>query len=156
MGLLKDFRDFAMKGNVVDLAVGVIIGGAFGGIVKSLVEDIIMPPVGKLVGGMDFSNLYIPLYSKDVLARQVPPMADFPKTLVDAKKLGSVVAYGNFITITINFVILAFCIFMVVKAMSMMQKAFEKEKAAEAAAAPPADVVLLTEIRDIMKSRSTI
>src|SRR5438105_7859655 len=104
MGLIKDFRDFAMRGNVVDLAVGVIIGAAFGKIVNSMVEDIIMPPVGKLIGNMDFTNLYFPLYRKDALP---PGVTDFPKLLVEAKKYGSVIAYGNFITITINFLIVA-------------------------------------------------
>jgi len=147
MGLLKDFRDFAMRGNVVDLAVGVIIGAAFKGIIDSVVADIIMPPVGKAVGNMDFSNLYIPLYT-------LPPGVDAPKTLAKAKELGSVIAYGNFITITINFLIVAFCIFIVVKAISLMQKRFEKEKVAAEAAAPPPDVVLLTEIRDLLKQRA--
>ena len=141
MGLLKDFRDFAMKGNVVDLAVGVIVGVAFGNVVNSLVKDVIMPPIGKLVGNMDFSNLYIPLY------KLPPDLKEFPKTLADAQSHGSVIAYGNFITITINFLIVAFSIFLVVKMISVMQKKFEKEKAAEAVAAPPADVVLLTEIQ---------
>jgi len=146
MGLVKEFKEFAMKGNVVDLAVGVIIGGAFGGIVSSLVNDVIMPPIGKLIGNMDFSNLYIPLYS-------MPAGTEAPKTLLEAKKLGSVVAYGNFLTILINFIILAFVIFMMIK---LMNRAMRKEKAAEAAAAPPAppaDVLLLTEIRDILKTK---
>ena len=147
MGLVKDFRDFAMRGNVVDLAVGVIIGAAFKGIIDSVVADIIMPPVGKAVGNMDFSNLYIPLY-------HLPPGVEAPKTLAKAKELGSVIAYGNFITITINFLIVAFCIFMVVKAISLMQKRFEKEKIAAEAAAPPPDVVLLTEIRDLLKQKA--
>ena len=131
MGLVKDFREFAMRGNVIDLAVGVIIGAAFGKIVGSLVEDIIMPPIGKLIGNMDFTNLYVPLYTLP------PEVKEVPKTLIEAKKYGSVIAYGKFITITINFLIVAFCIFLVVKAMTVMQKRFEKEKAAEAVAAPP-------------------
>lgn len=148
MGFFSEFKQFAMKGNVVDLAVGVIIGGAFGGIVNSMVNDVIMPPVGKLIGNMDFSNLYIPLY-------ELPAgVTEFPKTLVEAKKLGSVVAYGNFITILINFVILAFVIFMMIK---LMNRAMRKEAAKAAAPAPPApppaDVVLLTEIRDLLKSK---
>jgi large conductance mechanosensitive channel len=152
MGLISEFRAFAMRGNVVDLAVGVIIGAAFGKIVNSVVEDIIMPPIGKLIGNMDFTNLYFPLYGKDVL--QKAALLDFPKTLVEAKKLGSVIAYGNFITITINFLIVAFCIFLIIKLMNAAQKRFEKEKAAAAVAAPPAQEVLLTEIRDILKQKA--
>jgi len=176
MGLLKDFRDFAMKGNVVDLAVGVIVGVAFGNVVNSLVKDILMPPIGKLVGGLDFTNLYVSLSDKvdaanaellHKIAATQPAVAGsgvmgnamhaFDAStrlpLDKAKELGPVIAYGSFITITINFLIVSFCIFLVVKAMAAMQKRFEKEKAAEAAAAPPADVVLLTEIRDLLKSK---
>lgn len=146
MGLMKEFRDFAMRGNVIDLAVGVIIGAAFGRIVNSMVEDVIMPPIGKLIGNMDFTNLYAPLYS-------LPDgIKEYPKTLAEAKTMGSVIAYGNFLTITINFLIVAFCIFMVIKLMNTAKKRFEKEQAA-APAAPPADVALLTEIRDILKTK---
>ena len=108
MGLLKEFRDFAVKGNVVDLAVGVIIGVEFGKVTNSLVADIIMPPIGKLVGKMDFSNLYLPLY-------EMPKGQEWPKTLAKAKDLGSVLAYGNFITIVINFIVVAFAVFLVVR-----------------------------------------
>lgn len=108
----KEFKEFAVKGNVVDLAVAVIIGAAFGKIVTSFVEDIIMPPIGAATGGLDFSNLYMPLSSKIT-----PGLA-----LADAKKLGPVLAYGNFITIVINFLIVAFCIFLVVKALNNMKK----------------------------------
>jgi len=144
MGLVKEFREFALKGNVVDLAVGVIIGAAFGRIVNSLVEDIIMPPIGKLIGNMDFSNLYFPLYSLPA------GRTDFAKTLVDAKKDGSVIAYGNFLTIMINFLIVAFCIFLIIK---LMNRAIRKRDA-EPVAIPttPADIVLLTEIRDLLKT----
>jgi large conductance mechanosensitive channel len=145
MGLAKEFREFAMRGNVVDLAVGVIIGAAFGKIVTSLVEDIIMPPIGKLIGNMDFTNLYVPLYSLPA------GKTEFAKTLVDAKKDGSVVAYGNFITITINFIIVAFCIFLVVKLMNKLNR-----KPAPAPAVPPPptkDQELLIEIRDAIKAR---
>lgn len=117
--MIKEFKKFAMRGNVVDLAVGVIIGGAFGKIIASLVEDLIMPPLGRIAGNLDFSNLYIPLSEKIT-----PGLA-----LADAKKLGPVWAYGNFITITINFLIVAFCIFLVVKAMNTLQK---KEEAVAA------------------------
>ena len=110
--MLKEFKEFAMKGNVVDLAVAVIIGAAFGRIVTSLVEDIIMPVIGKLTGGLDFSNLYLPLSDK------VPAGL----SLVEARKHGAVLAWGNFVTIVINFLIIAFCIFLVVKALNSMKK----------------------------------
>jgi large conductance mechanosensitive channel len=108
----KEFKEFAVKGNVVDLAVAVIIGAAFGKIVSSFVEDVIMPPVGAATGGLDFSNLYVPLSSK-----VTPGLA-----LADAKKLGPVLAYGNFITVVINFVIVALCIFLVVQALNKMKR----------------------------------
>ena len=148
MGLMREFREFAMRGNVVDLAVGVIIGAAFGKIVGSVVEDIIMPPIGKLIGNMDFTNLYYALYPA--------PEGGYPKTLVDAKKLGSVVAYGNFITLTINFMIIAFCIFLIVKLMNVAKKKFEREKAAEPPPPPSTQEVLLTEIRDILRQKSSV
>ena len=107
MGMMQDFKAFAVKGNVVDLAVAVIIGTAFGKIVESLVQDIIMPVVGKIFGGLDFSNYYLPLNDQ---AAQL--------TLVEAKKLGAVFAYGSFITILINFLILAFIIFQMVRILS--------------------------------------
>jgi large conductance mechanosensitive channel len=148
MKILREFRDFAMRGNVVDLAVAVIIGAAFGRIVTSLVEDILMPPIGKLIGNMDFTNLYYPLYN-------LPQgTAQYPKTLVEAKKLGSVIAYGNFITLAINFLIIAFCIFMIVKMMTVAKKRFEKEKPAEAPGPPSPQEVLLTDIRDILRAQS--
>jgi large conductance mechanosensitive channel len=150
MKILREFRDFAMRGNVIDLAVGVIIGAAFGRIVTSLVEDILMPPIGRVIGNMDFTNLYYPLYP-------LPnDMASYPKTLVDAKKLGSVVAYGNFITLTINFIIIAFCIFLVVKAMNVAKKRFDREKAAEPPPPPSQQEILLTEIRDILREKRSV
>ena len=142
--MLKEFRDFAMKGNVVDLAVGVIIGAAFGSIVGSLVADIIMPIVGKIAGwitggaGLDFSNYFIGL-SKDVVATN----------LADAKKQGAVLAWGNFLTLTLNFLIVAFVLFLVIRAMNTL-----KRKDAAAPAAPPKptrEEELLTEIRDLLK-----
>jgi len=108
----KQFKEFAVKGNAVDLAVGVIIGAAFGKIVSSIVEDLLMPPVGRLVGNLDFSNLYLPL--SDKITPGLP--------LAEAKKLGPVFAYGNFITITINFVIVAFCIFLVVRGINKLKQ----------------------------------
>jgi large conductance mechanosensitive channel len=154
MGFISEFRDFAMKGNVVDLAVGVIIGGAFGKIVDSMINDIMMPVVGKVVGNVDFSNLYIPLSDK-VSAELAAKGA---LGLADAKKLGAVLAYGNFITILINFIILAFCIFLVVKAMNEARKRIERQKEAAPAPpppppAPPASEVYLKEIRDLLAKR---
>ncbi|MGZ5005480.1 MAG: large conductance mechanosensitive channel protein MscL [Chthoniobacterales bacterium] len=108
----KEFKEFAVKGNAIDLAVGVIIGAAFGKIVTSIVEDLIMPPIGKAVGNLDFSNLYIPLSDKITAGM----------SLAEAKKAGPVLAYGNFLSITINFLIVAFCIFLVVKAINKMKR----------------------------------
>jgi large conductance mechanosensitive channel len=139
--MLKEFQEFISKGNVMDLAVGVIIGGAFGLIVSSFVADIIMPIVGAIFGGFDFSNYFLPL-SANVTAT----------SLVEAKKQGAVFAYGNFLTVVINFLILAWIIFLMVKAVNTMRKRVEKEKTAEPAA-PPADVVLLTEIRDLLAKK---
>lgn len=145
MSMLKDFRAFAIKGNVVDLAVGVIIGGAFGKIVGSLVEDIIMPIVGKIFGGLDFANYYLPLNGQ---AYGLP--------LAEAKKAGAVFAYGNFLTIFINFLILAFIIFQMVRAINKARDlASKREEAAPVAPAPtPEDVLLLREIRDALKKQS--
>src|ERR1700744_2346182 len=135
--MLKDFRDFAMKGNVVDLAVAVIIGAAFGAIVTSLVNDIIMPIIGA-IGSLDFNNYFLPL-SKNVTATN----------LADAKKQGAVLAYGNFITLAVNFVIVAFVLFLVIRGMNQL-----KRKEAAVPAAPPKptrEEELLTEIRDLLK-----
>lgn len=134
--MLEEFKKFAMKGNVVDLAIGVIIGAAFGKIVESLVGDIIMPIFGA-IGGLDFSNYFIRLSSKIT--------AD---SLIEAKKQGAVLAYGNFITVAINFTIIAFALFFVVKGINRLQR--QKEAAPEVPAAPPKEEVLLTEIRDLL------
>ena len=140
MSVLKEFREFAVQGNVIDLAVGVIIGAAFGKIVDSLVADIIMPVVGLVFGSLDFSNLYVVLGS-------VP--AGVANNLAELKKAGvPVLAYGNFITIAVNFVILAFIIFMMVKQVNRLRRT---EEAAPAPVAPPEDIVLLREIRDSLK-----
>ena len=139
--MLKEFQEFISKGNVMDLAVGVIIGGAFGLIVSSLVGDIIMPIIG-MAGSADFSNYFLPL-SDAVTAT----------SLEEAKKQGPVFAYGNFLTVVINFVILAWIIFLMVKGVNTMRKKLEKEKAAEPAPPPAADVVLLTEIRDLLAKK---
>jgi large conductance mechanosensitive channel len=136
--MLKEFREFAMKGNVVDLAVGVIIGVAFGAIVTSLVNDIIMPLVGAAIGGLDFSNYYIPLASK-VTANN----------LADAKKQGAVLAYGSFLTLTLNFLIVAFVLFIVIRLMNKLKRRDEAKPAEPPK--PSAEVVLLTEIRDLLK-----
>jgi large conductance mechanosensitive channel len=123
MGMMKEFREFAMRGNVVDMAVGVVIGAAFGGIVKSVIDDLLMPMVGKVVGNVDFTNLYIPLSEAVSKAKAA---AGGTLALADAKKVGAVFAYGNFITILLNFVILAFCIFLVVKAVNTLKKKMEQ------------------------------
>jgi large conductance mechanosensitive channel len=138
MAMFHDFKQFAMKGNVMDLAVGVIIGAAFAKIVDSLVQDVIMPPLGKLLGGLDFSNYYVALNHQP---------AGLP--LAEAKKLGAVLAYGNFITIVLNFLILAFVVFQMVR---LVQRARTQQAAEQPAAAVPEEVVLLREIRDSLKS----
>lgn len=152
MALVKEFREFALKGNVIDLAVGVIIGAAFGKIVTSIIEDMIMPIVG-LAGNVDFSNLYFGLNEKVRAAVDAAAKAGTPLGLADARKIGPVLAYGNFITTTLNFAILAFCIFMVVKAFNTARKRFEKEQPAAAAAAPSLTESLLMEIRDSLKAK---
>jgi len=140
MSMMQEFREFAVKGNAVDLAVGVIIGGAFGKIVDSIVGDLIMPLVGKVVGNLDFSNLFVVL-------------GDNPNnlsTLADLKKAGiAVFAYGSFLTILVNFVILAFIIFLMVKQMNRLRK--PAAPVVEEAPATPEDIVLLREIRDSLK-----
>ncbi len=139
MGMMQEFKEFAVKGNVIDLAVGVIIGGAFGKIVDSLVGDLVMPVVGKIFGGLDFSNHFIPLAGQTAT------------TLAEAKKAGAVIAYGNFITIAVNFAILAFIIFLMVKQINRLKKAEEAAPAPAAPAPTPEDIVLLREIRDSLK-----
>ena len=135
--MLKEFREFAMKGNVVDLAVGVIIGVAFGSIVNSLVGDIIMPIIGAITGGLDFSNYFTGL-SKAVTAAN----------LADAKKQGAVLAWGNFLTLTINFLIVAFVLFIVIRLMNKLKR---NEPAPAAPPKPTRQEELLTEIRDLLK-----
>jgi large conductance mechanosensitive channel len=134
--MVSEFKEFALKGNVMDLAVGVIIGGAFGKIVDSIVNDLIMPIIGRMTGGLDFSNYYIGLNGQAA-----------GLTLAEAKKAGAVFAYGNFLTVLIYFIILAFIIFMMIKQMNRLKK-----EAAPAAAPPtPEDVLLLRQIRDSLK-----
>jgi large conductance mechanosensitive channel len=147
MGMLKEFRDFAIKGNVVDLAVGIIIGAAFSKIVDSLVGDVIMPLVGRAVGSLDFSNLFVVLG---------PIPAGVGHALADLKKAGvPVLAYGNFITIVVNFLVLAFVIFMMVRAINRLRRMHEEEKNTAAAepTPPPEDVQLLREIRDELRNQ---
>jgi len=140
MSFTSEFKEFAVKGNVMDLAVGVIIGAAFGKIVDSLVGDLIMPIVGLLFGGLDFNNYFMPLAGQTAA------------TLVEAKKAGAVFAYGSFLTILLNFVILAFVIFLMVKQMNRMKREAPPLSAPPAPPAPTAeDVLLLREIRDSLK-----
>ena len=144
MAIMQEFKEFALKGNVVDLAVGVIIGAAFGKIVDSLVADIIMPVIGMIVGGLDFSNYFLPLAGQTAT------------TLAEAKKAGAVLAYGSFITVALNFVILAFIIFLMVRQMNRFRRAAEP---APAPAEPPPtaeEVLLLREIRDSLQKPSFV
>ena len=138
--MLEEFKKFALRGNVVDLAIGVIIGAAFGAIVNSLVGDVIMPMIGAITGGLDFSNYYLPLSSKVTAG-----------SLVEAKKQGAVLAWGSFLTVTLNFIIIAFVLFLVIRAINR----FSHKQAEEAEKAPPLTKTerLLTEIRDQLKSR---
>jgi large conductance mechanosensitive channel len=135
--MLEEFKKFALRGNVVDLAVGVIIGAAFSGIVNSLVGDIIMPLIGALTGGLDFSNYFLPLSSKVTAS-----------SLADAKKEGAVLAWGSFLTLSLNFVIIAFVLFLAIRALNQLKRQ-------EAETPPPLTKTeeLLTEIRDQLKSR---
>jgi large conductance mechanosensitive channel len=137
--MLEDFKKFALRGNVVDLAVGVIIGAAFGAIVNSLVGDIIMPIIGAIIGGLDFSNYFVGLSSKVTAT-----------ALADARKQGAVLAWGNFLTIVINFFIIACVLFFAIRALAKLQKT-EAAKSAEPLK-PSREVELLTEIRDLLKT----
>lgn len=140
--MLREFKEFALKGNVVDLAVGVIIGAAFGKIVESLVADIFMPIVGAFTGGLDFTNYFVSL-------KALATGAEVPPTYAKAKEMGATLGYGQFLTVAINFTIIAFILFLVVKAMNHLKQ----EEAAKAPPPPTASEVLLTEIRDLLKSR---
>ncbi|MBI1839746.1 MAG: large conductance mechanosensitive channel protein MscL [Verrucomicrobia bacterium] len=143
MGFISEFKAFAIKGNVIDMAVGVIIGGAFGKIVTSLIDDLVMPVVGKAIGNAEFNNLFIPLSGQDSKL-----------ALAEARKGGAVFAYGSFITVVINFIILAFCIFMMVKAINNLKKKEEAQPAAPPPPSPPtSEEKLLAEIRDLLKAR---
>ena len=137
--MLKKFREFALRGNVVDLAIGVIIGAAFSAIVNSMVGDLIMPLIGAVSGGIDFSNYFLPLSSKVTAT-----------TLAEAKKQGAVLGWGNFLTITLNFLIIAFVLFLAIRGLNRL---VQKEKEAEKPATLSKTEQLLTEIRDQLKSR---
>ena len=136
MSMMSEFKEFAAKGNVVDLAVGVIIGAAFGKIVDSLVVDVVMPVVGRIFGGLDFSNYFWPLSGQTAT------------TLAEARKAGAVLAYGNFITVAINFIILAFIVFLMVRQMNRL-----KRTAPSVVVVVPEEIALLREIRDDLKVR---
>ena len=139
MGLIKEFKEFAMRGNVLDMAVGIVIGGAFGKIVSSFVEDILMPPIGVLMGGVNFSDLKV----------------DFKQAVMDGENVVTpevALRYGNFIQVIFDFLIIAFAIFMLIKAVNKFNK--KKEEAPAAPEAPPADVQLLTEIRDLLQKKN--
>lgn len=145
MGVIREFKEFALKGNVMDMAVGIIIGGAFGTIVKSLVDDVLMPPIGMISGGVDFSDLFINLTNIKY------------DSLTAAKEAGApVIAYGLFINNVISFLIVAFAVFLLVKAMNTLRRQMEAAPPPPPAPAePPAEVKLLTEIRDLLKARGT-
>ncbi|MET7245685.1 large conductance mechanosensitive channel protein MscL [Methylobacterium sp. EM32] len=135
--MLEEFKKFALRGNVVDLAIGVVIGAAFGAIVTSLVQDVIMPTVGAITGGLDFSNYYLPLSSK----------VQTGLAYAEAKKQGAVLGYGQFITVALNFLIVAFVLFLVIRGMNQLVRREEVKKD------DPADVKILTEIRDLLAAR---
>ncbi|WP_457812717.1 large conductance mechanosensitive channel protein MscL [Sinorhizobium meliloti] len=142
--MLNEFKEFIARGNVVDLAVGVIIGAAFSKIVDSVVNDLVMPVVGAITGGgFDFSNYFLPL-SASVTA----------PTLAAAREQGAVFAYGNFITVLINFLILAWIIFLLIKLVNRARASVERDKAPDPAAPPPQDILLLSEIRDLLRQRA--
>lgn len=138
MGMIKEFKEFAMRGSVIDLAVGVVIGGAFGKIVTSLVDNVIMPPIGYITGGIDFSDMKIVLTQ----ANEATETAEVA------------INYGLFINVVIQFVIIAFCIFLVIKGINSLKR--KEEKAPEEPAAPTKEETLLTEIRDILKNKNSI
>ncbi|MBQ9500472.1 MAG: large conductance mechanosensitive channel protein MscL [Bacteroidaceae bacterium] len=143
MGFVKEFKEFAMKGNVMDMAVGVIIGGAFGKIVSSLVSDVLMPIVSLCTGGIDFTNLFVKLSGEGSY-----------NTLAEAQEAGqSVIAYGQFIQNIVDFICVAFCVFLMIKAMNKLNKKKEEEAPAPEPPAPSAEETLLTEIRDLLKNK---
>jgi large conductance mechanosensitive channel len=140
--MLQEFKKFALRGNVVDLAIGVIIGAAFGKIVGSLVDDIIMPVIGRIFGNVDFTNYFLGL----------TPAASQAPTYDAAKKAGATLGYGTFITVSVNFLIIAFVLFLLIRGMNRVIR--EEERAAPPPAPPTKDQELLTEIRDLLKARA--
>ena len=143
--MLEEFKKFALRGNVVDLAIGVVIGAAFGRIVDSIVGDLFMPIIGAITGGLDFTNYFIPLSGDNTAA-----------SLEEARRQGAVVAWGSFATVTINFLIIAWILFLIVKAINRLQRREESKVDAEKPAELPADVKLLAEIRDLLAGRKTV
>lgn len=139
--MFKEFKEFAMRGNVIDLAIGVIIGAAFSKIIDSLVSDVIMPIIGAITGGLDFSNYFVRL-SSDVTAQSV----------IEAKKQGAVLAWGNFLTVAANFIIIAFILFLVVRAINTFRR--KEAPTPETTAAPPRNEILLAEIRDLLAAEA--
>ncbi len=153
MSIIQEFKSFAVKGNVVDLAVGVVVGGAFGKIVTSLVNDLLMPPIGKIMGGVNFADLFVNL---DPGKRQ--PNGDPLHSLAQAKAAGAaVIAYGQFLSTVLDFLIISFCVFLLVKGFNRLRDLTEQAKTAEPSQPiePPADVKLLTEIRDLLAQGKT-
>ena len=154
--ILEEFKEFALRGNVADLAVGVILGTAFGKIVSSLVSDVIMPPISRLVGNIDFTNLYFPLSEKVRQAQRAyetaPATVGQHMPLNLAQAAGPVLAWGDFATITLNFLIVAFCIFLLVKGMNALKR--KEEAKLVLPPEPTAQEKLLTEIRDLLKNRA--
>ena len=150
MGLLKEFKEFAMRGNVVDLAVGVIIGGAFGKIVSSLVNDVTMPVIGKLTGNVPFNSLFINLDP----SRRLPDGSPITNLEQAASVKVPVIAYGKFVNTTLEFLIIAACVFLFVRAINNLRRRFETPAAPKAAPAPTPTEKLLGEIRDLLKARS--
>jgi large conductance mechanosensitive channel len=142
--MLEEFKKFVMRGNVVDLAIGVVIGAAFGAIVTSLVQDVIMPVIGAVTGGLDFSNYYLSLSSK----------VQSGMAYADAKKQGAVLGYGQFLTVAFNFLIVAFVLFIVIRAMNQLKRQQDAKVDVPKAPEIPADVKLLSEIRDLLAKRA--
>ncbi|MCX7799353.1 MAG: large conductance mechanosensitive channel protein MscL [Fimbriimonadales bacterium] len=142
--MLKEFREFAIKGNMVDMAVGIILGGAFGGVVQALVNSILMPPIGLLVGGADFANLFV------VLREGAEVKGPYPSLDAATKAGATVIAYGTFVTTVINFLIVAFAVFLLVKAINALRREREQDPAPAAPPEPTAEERLLTEIRDLL------
>ena len=155
MGLLKEFKDFALRGNVIDMAVGVIIGGAFQKIVNSLVSDILMPPMGKIAGNLDFKQMRLPLYTAEELAKAIAEeKLEKNATLEQIQKAGlPVFAYGSFLTNVIDFIIMAACVFLMVKMIQMAREKFDAANLLVPSASVPEDVKLLREIRDLLAKK---